>query len=158
MLINALSATTKTVFVDYRPLRVHLANLDPVAADITRLPFADGSIPSLSCLHVIEHVGLGRYGDSLDAKGSEKGAFELQRVLKPGGRLYLSVPVGRQKVCFNAHRVFAPSTILSLLPALKLCGFALVDDVGRFREDVSIDAADGQDYACGMFEFVKSHA
>jgi len=156
MMVNVLSAITKTVFVDYRPLRVHLSHLHPIAGDITRLPFADASIPSLSCLHVLEHVGLGRYGDPLDPQGSTKGASELQRVLKPGGQLYLSVPVGRAKVCFNAHRVFAPGTIQSFVPALRLQSFSLVDDAGRFSEQVSLESANGLDYGCGMFEFVKA--
>ncbi|HXX74289.1 MAG TPA: DUF268 domain-containing protein [Nitrospiraceae bacterium] len=156
MMVNVLSAITKTVFVDYRPLRVQLSHLHPIAGDITRLPFADASIPSLSCLHVLEHVGLGRYGDPLDPQGSTKGASELQRVLKPGGQLYLSVPVGRQKVYFNAHRVFAPRAIQSFVPALRLKSFSLVDDAGRFNEQVSLESASGLDYGCGMFEFVKA--
>ena len=156
MMVNILSAMTKIMFVDYRPLRVQLSHLHPVAADITRLPFADASIPSLSCLHVLEHVGLGRYGDPLDPQGSMKGGAELQRVLKPGGQLYLSVPVGRQKVCFNAHRVFTPDTIQSFVPALRLKSFSLVDDAGRFSEQVCLESADGLDYGCGMFEFVKA--
>jgi len=157
MMVNVLSATVKTVFVDYRALRVHIPNLHPVSGDITRLPFADASIPSLSCLHVIEHVGLGRYGDPLDPEGSMKGASELQRVLKLGGRLYISVPVGRARVCFNAHRVHAPHTIQSFLPALRLKSFSLVDDAGRFDENVPFEAADNLEYGCGMFEFVKAH-
>lgn len=63
---------------------------------------------------MIEHVGLGRYGDSLDPQGSVKAARELVRVLTPGGRLLLSTPVGRERVQFNAHRIFAPATVLSM--------------------------------------------
>jgi SAM-dependent methyltransferase len=157
MMLNVLSASLKTVFVDYRPLRVCLSNFSSLAGDIVRLPFHDKSIASLSCLHVIEHVGLGRYGDSLNPEGSQLAAAELQRVLQPGGRLFLSVPVGRERVCFNAHRVHAPSTIQSYVPALRLESFSLVDDAGQFREDVPFQAATHLEYGCGMFEFVKVH-
>ncbi|MBI3704986.1 MAG: DUF268 domain-containing protein, partial [Rhizobiales bacterium] len=95
-MLGILSAYVPLVFVDYRPLRVRHAGIAPVAGDIKRLPFADGSIASLSCLHVIEHIGLGRYGDPIDPSGSIAGLHELERVLAPGGRLYLSTPVGRE--------------------------------------------------------------
>lgn len=158
MMINVLSASVNTVFVDYRPLRVRLSNLSSLAGDIVRLPFRDGSVASLSCLHVIEHVGLGRYGDPLEPAGSRLAAAELQRVVQPGGRLFLSTPVGRERVCFNAHRVHAPATIQSYLPGLRLEAFSLVDDAGRFREHVSPESAACLEYGCGLFEFVKPHA
>jgi len=145
------------VFLDYRPLAVKLSGLQSVAGNAAILPFPDDSILSLSSLHVIEHVGLGRYGDPLDPDGTRRAAVELQRVLRPGGRLFLSVPVGRERVCFNAHRVHAPRTIQSFLPALHLKSFALVDDAGRFREDAPFEAAAHLEYGCGMFEFVKAH-
>lgn len=156
MMINVLSATTKTIFVDYRPLRVHLSNFLPLGGDIVQLPFRAGSITSLSCLHVLEHVGLGRYGDPINPEGSRLAATELQRVLKPGGRLFLSVPVGRERVCFNAHRVFSPSTVRGFFQELQLKTFSLVDDVGRFNEEISPEAADNLEYGCGLFEFVKA--
>ena len=155
-MINVLSATTKTFFVDYRPLRVHLSNFLPLGGDIVQLPFRAGSITSLSCLHVLEHVGLGRYGDPINPEGSRLAATELQRVLKPGGRLFLSVPVGRERVCFNAHRVFSPSTVRGFFQELQLKTFSLVDDVGRFNEEISPEAADNLEYGCGLFEFVKA--
>ena len=156
MMINVLSACVKTAFVDYRPLHVRLSNLSSIAGNIVQLPFRDSSISSISCLHVIEHVGLGRYGDPLNPDGSQLAAAELQRVLQPDGRLFLSVPVGRERVCFNAHRVHAPSTIQSYVPALRLESFSLVDDAGQFREDVPFQAATHLEYGCGMFEFVKA--
>lgn len=155
-MVSVLSAGIPMVFLDYRPLAVSLSGLQSVAGNATRLPFQDESILSLSSLHVIEHVGLGRYGDPLDSDGSRRAAGELQRVLRPGGRLFLSVPVGRERVCFNAHRVHAPGTILSYLPSLQLESFALIDDTGRFTEQLSLEAADGLEYGCGLFEFVKA--
>lgn len=156
MMINVLSADVKTVFVDYRPLHVRLSNLSSLAGDILWLPFQDGSIASLSCLHVLEHVGLGRYGDPINPDGSLLAAAELQRILKPDGRLFLSVPVGRERVCFNAHRVFSPSTVRDYFQELRLKAFSLVDDAGGFNEEVQPEAAAKLEYGCGLFEFVKA--
>ena len=155
MMISVLSGMVKTIFVDYRPLQANLTGLDSVGANITSLPFQDDSIASLSCQHVIEHIGLGRYGDPIDPEGSIKAAKELERVLKPGGRLYLSLPVGRERVCFNAHRVHAPKTVVEIFSKLKLIGFSFVNDAGTFHEDRGPDDASGNEYACGMYLFEK---
>jgi SAM-dependent methyltransferase len=152
---GVMSAFVPTLFVDFRPLLAHLPDLNSVAADITRLPFADGSVQSLSSLHVIEHIGLGRYGDRIDPDGWRSGLSELARVLAPGGRLYLSTPVGRDRVCFNAHRVFSPTAIVGALPGLKLERFAMVDDDGRRKDNVALTGADAMSYGCGMFRFSK---
>lgn len=157
MLVSVLCAHTPLVFVDYRPLAARLPNMLSVAGSVTRLPFADASLPSVSCLHVVEHIGLGRYGDPLDPDGSRKAVTELGRVVAPGGRLYLSAPIGRERVCFNAHRVFAPQTLVAWLPAFSLEGFSLVDDAGRFVGNAAPAAAAGLDYGCGMFE-LRRHA
>jgi hypothetical protein len=153
LMIGVLSAHVPTIFVDYRPLVVQQSGLTCVAADINRLPFADRSVASLSCLHVIEHIGLGRYGDPINADGARLAAEELQRLVGPGGTLYLSTPIGRERVCFNAHRVFAPTTILSWFSQLQLARFSYVSDDGSLNEDVSPTQALQLDYGCGFFEF-----
>lgn len=155
MTVGVLSANVDTLFVDYRPLMAKLPRLTSVAANITSLPFGTGAVESLSCLHVLEHIGLGRYGDPIDPSGSEKGAHELERILKPGGTLYLSLPVGRHRTCFNAHRVFAPEHIPAMFPALRLAEFSYVDDSGAFWEKRPLQSANGLDYGCGMFVLVK---
>jgi SAM-dependent methyltransferase len=157
-MISVLSAQLPVVFVDYRPLQVALPGLICVGGDLMQLPFADASVSSISSLHVIEHVGLGRYGDPIDAEGSRRAARELARVLEPGGRLFVSVPVGRERVCFNAHRVFAPQTIVGYFARLQLQRFALVDDDGRFDENAPLEAAAALSYGCGLFEFARGHA
>jgi SAM-dependent methyltransferase len=124
LMVGVLSAQVETVFVDFRPIQANLSGLTPLAGDILDLSIPDGSVCSLSCLHVIEHIGLGRYGDPIDPLGSRKAASELQRVLETGGKLYLSLPVGRERVCFNAHRVHAPDAVLKMFSQMTLLEFS----------------------------------
>lgn len=154
-LIGVISAFTPTEFMDYRPLNTALLGLECTQGNILHLPFSDGSIGSMSCLHVVEHIGLGRYGDPIDPDGSSKALAELERVVTSGGLLYLSVPVGSERVCFNAHRVFATKSILAMLPNMKLISFSLVGDDGCFQPDCAIEAAEGLDYGCGLFVMKK---
>lgn len=151
--MGVISAHVPVVFVDYRPLVVRQSGLSCIAADISKLPFADRSVRSLSCLHVIEHIGLGRYGDPINCDGARLAAEELQRILDFDGTLYLSTPIGRERVCFNAHRVFSPSTILSWFSQLRLKSFSFVADDGSLHENASPEVVPQLEYGCGFFEF-----
>lgn len=155
MMVSVISAFVPTLFVDYRPLKASASGLTSLGGDVRRLPFADACISSLSSLHVIEHIGLGRYGDIPDPYGSVKASQELMRVLAPRGRLLLSTPLGRERVEFNAHRIFAPTTVISMFNHLELVDFGLVDDQGQFHSQASPEEATKCEYACGLFEFVK---
>ena len=152
---NLLSAVVPVTFLDYRPLNAKLAGLSCVGGSILELPFADNSAESLSCLHVAEHIGLGRYGDPLDPEGTKKAARELGRVLAGDGRLYFALPVGRPRVCFNAHRVHSPEAIREFCCDLELVEFSGVHDDGRFVERIELTEFEESDYACGMFLFRK---
>ncbi|OFZ65886.1 MAG: hypothetical protein A2V79_06825 [Betaproteobacteria bacterium RBG_16_56_24] len=153
--MSVLSAHVETTFVDYRPLKASLPGLTSIAGNILDLPFADDSVESLSCLHVIEHIGLGRYGDPLDPQGSVKAALELQRIVSSGGNLFLSLPVGRERICFNAHRVHAPASVLGMFTQMRLAEFSYVDDQGRYYEDRPVEEAVHLEYGCGLFKFEK---
>lgn len=153
--MGVLSGTVPVVFLDYRPIRVSLTGFYPVAGSIIRLPFRDGALESVSSLHVLEHIGLGRYGDPLDAEGSRRGAMELERVAQAGGRIHVSVPIGRERVCFNAHRVFAPATVVSWFGDCDLVEFSFVDDAGEFLEDRPVSGNLTLEYGCGLFIFEK---
>lgn len=143
--------------IDIRPLSSDLPGLTFIQDDATLLAnFESDSVESLSSLHAIEHFGLGRYGDEIDPDGCFKAMSSLARVLKPGGRLYFSVPIGRERVEFNAHRVFAPETILQAFSQLQLMSFAGVDDAGNFQAEARPEEYREARMACGLFEFTKN--
>lgn len=143
------------MFVDIRPLEAKLPNLTCIAGSVTELPFADQSEESVSCLHVAEHIGLGRYGDPLDPAGTRKAARELVRVVRSGGQLLFSLPDGRARVEFNAHRVHDPLDVVAMFPDLELFEFSGVDDSGTFAENRGFDELRGSRYACGLFRFAR---
>jgi SAM-dependent methyltransferase len=153
--ISVLSGFVDTTFVDYRSLKANLSGLKSIPGDILNLPFTDNSIGSLSCMHVIEHIGLGRYGDPLDPMGSIKAAKELQRIVTNGGSLFLSVPTGRERVCFNAHRVFSPNTVVSMFSEMTLVDFAFVNDKGEYLDKQSLESVGTCEYGCGLYHFEK---
>lgn len=153
--LSMVSAITKLKFVDIRPVRLDFDNFSCIEGSILKMPFPDNSLLSLSCLHVAEHIGLGRYGDPLDPLGTKKACAELSRVLAPGGRLYFAGPVGRQATYFNAHRVHSPQTILDYFSSLKLESFAAVDDQGHFMPEARIEDFANASYSCGCFIFRK---
>jgi SAM-dependent methyltransferase len=144
-------------YVDIRPLSSQVEGLSFINGSIINLPFEDNSISSLSCLHVIEHIGLGRYGDPLDPQGHSKAARELSRVLAPGGHLYIGTPVGKERVCFDAHRVFDPESVIKMFSDLDLLEFSLIDDSGdRIISNATTIQGSKCNYGCGLFLFTKS--
>lgn len=156
---SMVSAFIPMRFYDYRPADLRLDNLVSDHADILALPFADESVASLSCMHVVEHIGLGRYGDPLDPEGDLKAIAELMRVLAPGGNLLLVVPVGRPRIMFNAHRIYSFAQVRSYLENLKLIEFSLIPDNpedGGLIRNATAEMADVQEYGCGCFLFRKA--
>jgi len=155
LMIGVLSGYFPTTFVDFRPIKANLTGLTAVAGDILALPFLDNTIESVSCLHVVEHIGLGRYGDPIDPMGSCKALAELERIVASKGRLYLSLPIGRERICFNAHRVHLAASVLKMLPGMTLIDFSWIDDSGVFHEHDEISVTNDQEYACGLFLLEK---
>jgi SAM-dependent methyltransferase len=118
------------------------------------LPFADRTVSSLTCLHTIEHVGLGRYGDLLDPSGTEKAAAELARVLAPDGALYVTLPIGRvTRTEFNGHRVHSVDHVLAMFDSLAVFDFAVVDDAGEFLPHQNPSDEWDLHYGLGLFAF-----
>jgi SAM-dependent methyltransferase len=117
---------------------------------------------SLSSLHVMEHFGLGRYGDKVDYNGHFTGMENLHKILKKGGILYFSVPIGEpQRIHFHSHRVFSVKYLLKWFNErfdVKMLSY--IDDYGDLHENVilteaGIDNSFGCKSGCGIFELEK---
>jgi len=148
---------------DLRPLKTEIPNIIFRQADLMRLDSTlEGCCDSLSSLHVIEHFGLGRYGDLTDTLGHQKGFLNLTLMVKPGGTLYLSFPVGRSRVEYNSCRVFDPREVFTWPGAgsIDLEQFAFVDDDGRLylQSQPEVAAKMNLRYGCGIYTFIKKGA
>lgn len=155
---SIVSAFIPVDFYDYRPAELNLKGLKSSHADLLNLPFEDDSVESLSCMHTIEHVGLGRYGDPIDPEGDLKAIKELKRVLAVGGNLLFVVPIGKPRVMFNAHRIYSYDQIIKYFSDLKLMDFSLIPDNekdGGIVQNPSDKLLNKQKYACGCFWFKK---
>jgi len=156
---SMLSAFIPVEFYDYRPANLVLSDLVSAAADLTQLPFGDDSVASISCMHTVEHVGLGRYGDPLDYDGDLKAISELKRVVSIGGSLLFVVPLGAKNViCFNAHRIYNKEQVLDLFSDMELMEFALIpedEQDGGLVVNPSDELLSRQFYGCGCFWFRK---
>lgn len=151
-----ISPFISTEFYDYRPAELNIENLYCGSADLTHLYFEDNSISSLSCMHVVEHIGLGRYGDEIDPDGDLKAINELIRVLAVGGDLLFVVPMAEKpKLCFNAHRIYSYEMITDYFKTLKLENFSLITDDGKFIKNATRYDLMNQNISCGCFWFKK---
>lgn len=156
--ISIVSAFLKVKFYDYRPAKLELDNVESGFADLLKLNFADNSMQTLSCMHVVEHIGLGRYGDPLDPEGDKKSMAELARVLAPGGYLLFVVPVGKPKIYYNCDRVYSRQLVEASFPSLKLLEFSLIvedERDGGIIKNPSAALVSRQTFGCGCFLFTK---
>jgi len=155
---SVVSAFIPMTFHEFRPPDLGLDGLTVERGDLLTLPYGDQSVSSLSCMHVVEHTGLGRYGDPLDPEGDLKAMAELRRVLAAGGSLLFVVPVGRPRIMFNAHRIYSYRQILGYFDGLKLREFSLIPDnpaEGGLIVNATEEISDAQEYGCGCFWFIR---
>jgi hypothetical protein len=155
-------ASFRTIEVfDVRPNSANVPGIRFRQIDMMSSEGASERCDSLSCLHALEHFGLGRYGDPISPKGFEDGFAAMATMVQPGGRFYLSVPIGRPRVEFNAHRIVSPRCVMDLagkhnlrlveLTVLREGSQELLRELGP--EEIS--ALEGLDYALGVFILLK---
>jgi SAM-dependent methyltransferase len=147
---------------DIRPIESKVENIKFIQADFmvqdSKLAnYAD----SISCLHAIEHFGLGRYNDPIDVNGHKKGLENMYHVLQKGGKFYFATPMGPLRVEFNGHRVFSLKYLLDLFKdKYSIDSFSYVDDKGDLFKNVIISQAEIENnfncnYGCAIFEMTK---
>lgn len=138
-------------------INVKFVQANLMADDFSLVDYCD----SVSCLHVIEHFGLGRYNDPIDVNGHIKGLNNIHKLLKKGGKFYFSTPIGKQRIEFDAHRVFSLSYLLKLIePKYKIDSFAYIDDVDVLHQNIELDKENisssfNCNFGCAIFELTK---
>ncbi len=147
---------------DVRPITTQIPGIAFKQADLMKpVEGMAGYCDSLSCLHALEHFGLGRYGDPIDPEGSERGFANMAGLLKKDGIFYLSVPIGVERVEFNANRVFDPRSILKMAAnnSLRLSSLTIVQQGGAVMEvdptDENLAELAKQYYSLGIFVLQK---
>jgi SAM-dependent methyltransferase len=141
--------------INYKNIKFNKLDLSNINKELE--DYAD----SVSCLHTIEHFGLGRYGDQIDPHGYKRGLESLCRILKKDGLLYISFPISeKNKVLFNSERIFHPLDILQWNTTLdlKLERFDYIDDEENIFYDVNLVQLDRNNlvYGCGIYTFKKT--
>lgn len=147
--------------LDIRPVNAKITGITFQTIDImkkfdNREPITD----SLSCLHALEHFGLGRYGDNVDPAGYKRALSNISSLIVIGGTFYLSVPVGKERVEFNAHRIFNPTTLLKDIQAtgMELTSLAAINqqNLEIFNDmDNGLEELGNRNYSLGLFIFHK---
>lgn len=148
--------------IDIRPIKSNVKNIVFRQANLMELPsdlidYCD----SISSLNAIEHFGLGRYGDPIDYFGYLKAINNIAKILISGGTFYFSVPIGPQRIEFNAHRVFSVEYLTSILSQnFIIKSFSYVDDKGDFFEDIELTKDNIKSnftcqFGCGIFTLIK---
>jgi SAM-dependent methyltransferase len=153
-----VSAFIPVDFYDIRPAQVKLHNFTSNQGDLLHLPFDSDSIESISCMHTVEHVGLARYGDTLDPDGDTKACKELSRVVTQGGYIYFVVPVGKARIQFNAHRIYELDMVKDLFPDCDIKEMMLIPDTAIERGVIynpTPEEINSQVYGCGCFVLQK---
>lgn len=145
--------------LDIRPLKSSQhTNIEFLQADLMKVHDIQ-PVESVSCLHAIEHFGLGRYGDDIDESGHIKGIENITKLVKKNGTLYLSFPIAsKSRVEFNAHRVFEPKEFLQetrLLQSFNVESFDMIDDNGIVFRDRDFRHVGLVNYGCGIFTLQK---
>jgi hypothetical protein len=156
---HLLAAGVDVTMIDVREFPAEIEGLHTIVDDATSLKqIPDESIESMSALCSLEHFGLGRYGDPIDPEACFKCFDNIQRKLKKGGRLYISLPVGKERVEFNAHRIFYASTVIACFSSLNLMEYSCVTQEGiEYNVDVHKYDHDNHngEYRYGLFWFEK---
>jgi SAM-dependent methyltransferase len=149
--VTLLSKVVPVTIIDLRPWSLPLDTVRFQKGSILELPFENNSVESVSSLCVVEHIGLGRYGDLLDPEGSEKAINELKRIIRPRGNLYLSVPINDEnRTYFNAHRVFSEDYLKTLFHP-----FAIVEQRYIYGNDFREKRLKG--FGIGLYHLRNPH-
>jgi SAM-dependent methyltransferase len=119
--ILGLLAYYDVTTIDIRKRIQCLKNETVFTTDAKALPCQSDSFDAVLSMETLSHIGLGRYGDSLDLDADLKAFQEMRRVLKPGGLLMFTSAItgGLPSLAFNARRNYSYEMIRDFCKGLE---------------------------------------
>ena len=126
-----VAAFRKIQIIDIRDLNeIDHENISFIKLDLTEDNNFSFLSESVSCLHAIEHFGLGRYGDTIDPVGHIKGFNNILKIINWPTR-------GNKMILKN---------------------FDYVDAQGKLHLNTKIrDIENIKEYGCGIYTFIKDY-
>lgn len=172
-----VGSTVGSMFRDYLPdsVEVFVINSDKeqrfgkingvetVFGDIRNTQFETNKFDVITCISTLEHIGVeGRYHVTNDPIGDIRAMAEMRRILKPGGKLLLSVPYGAKDM-LPINKLYNKSRIKTLFKGFNLLSsqYQKYDPDYHIWVEVSEEEAAKTDwnidrwYALGLFILEK---
>lgn len=106
------------VGVDLRDYEFEHPNFSFHRGDFLEQHLASGSFDAVVAVSAVEHCGMDVYGSETYASGDRRVVEEFRRLLKPGGRLLLTVPFGRRRT-LRRYRIYDPPGLRELLAGFE---------------------------------------
>ena len=134
---GAASVTT----LEYHRIISHVANLSSLHPSELSESFTSGRrFDFIFTFSSLEHNGLGRWGDPINPWGDLEDIARCHCLLNDGGHLFLGVPVGRDEVVWNAHRIYGRYRLhlaiknWRLIDLIGPAPFDALDKPGRWQD------------------------
>ena len=122
--IHAIQKGHRVLALDLETNRVPWShpNWTFVCGDLLKLDLPDGQFDYVLNCSSVEHVGLsGRYGVAVPETDGDLAAMQrMRRLLKPGGRMILTLPCGLDAVIAPWHRVYGKDRLPCLLTGYEV--------------------------------------
>jgi ubiquinone/menaquinone biosynthesis C-methylase UbiE len=117
--IAHLITSREVELIDIRPMDSVIKNLKFLQMNFSDYESVKENYTDfVSCLHSIEHFGLGRYGDPIVKDAVPSALKSFSRITKPNGAFLLSTTFGKERVKFNAQWIFDFNKMKDQLEAL----------------------------------------
>src|SRR6266581_9476784 len=119
MCIHAVQKGYKVMALDLEPGPFPWThpNVEIVRGDLLKLDLPDQAFDFILNCSTVEHVGLaGRYGVAVEESNGDLAAMQrLRRMLKPDGKMLITIPCGKDAAIVPWHRVYGPDRLPRLL-------------------------------------------
>jgi hypothetical protein len=138
----AIHKGAKVTLVEYQRITSNHPDISCLTVD--EFNTINNSYDSAISISSVEHSGLGRYGDELDPDGDIKSMALLRERLNHNGLCFLAVPIGKDQILWNAHRVYGNIRFKKLIDGFEILQSFGLDYDNDFQTDEHLRRINGK--------------